>query len=183
MSGALIEAVVKSLQSTFHPMQVLKGGSAGKNTDVPGSDIDLVVILQDYDYSQLESYSSRALQGLQTSASIANIEKKRDIKVGIAVVVSTVDGSRSVDLLFTGDPDLNAHDNPPDCYTCFSALDQCKYVKQMKDTYPWLHDNIIKFKLAAFEQRKGVYNVKCPSYFIELLIIKDFKENDLFLLH
>ena len=43
MSGALIEAVVKSLQSTFHPMQVLKGGSAGKNTDVPGSDIDLVV--------------------------------------------------------------------------------------------------------------------------------------------
>ena len=87
MSGALIEAVVKSLQSTFHPMQVLKGGSAGKNTDVPGSDIDLVVILQDYDYSQLESYSSRALQGLQTSASIANIEKKRDIKVGIAGVL------------------------------------------------------------------------------------------------
>ena len=90
MSGALIEAVVKSLQSTFHPMQVLKGGSAGRNTDVPGSDIDLVVILQDYDYSQLESYCSRALQGLQTSASVANIEKKRDIKVGITVIVSTV---------------------------------------------------------------------------------------------
>ena len=136
-----------------------------------------MVILQDYDYSQLESYRSRALQGLQTSASIANIEKKRDIKVGIAVVISTVDGSRSVDLLFTGDPDLNAHNNPRDCYTCFFALDQCKHVKQLKGTYPWLHENIIKFKLAAFEQRKGVYNVKCPSYFIELLIIKDFNEN------
>jgi hypothetical protein len=177
MSGALIEAVVKSLQSTFHPVQVLKGGSAGKNTDVPGSDIDLVVILQDYDYSQLESYRSRALQGLQTSASVANIEKKRDIKVGITVIVSTVGGSRSVDLLFTGDPDLNAHNNPPACYTCFFTLNQCKHVKQMKDAYPLLHDNIIKFKLAAFKQRKGEYYVRCPSYFIELLIIKDFKEN------
>eukprot|EP00321_Phaeocystis_globosa_P010047 CAMPEP_0118818464 /NCGR_PEP_ID=MMETSP1162-20130426/6194_1 /TAXON_ID=33656 /ORGANISM="Phaeocystis Sp, Strain CCMP2710" /LENGTH=221 /DNA_ID=CAMNT_0006748669 /DNA_START=103 /DNA_END=768 /DNA_ORIENTATION=- len=177
MSGALIEAVVKSLQSTFHPMQVLKGGSAGKNTDVPGSDIDLVVILQDYDYSQLGSYRRHALQGLRTSASIANVKIERDIKVGISVVVSTVDDSRSVDLLFTGDPDLNAHDNPPFCYNCFSALDQCKHVKQAKETYPLLHENIIKFKLAAFEQRKGVANVKCPSYFIELLIIKDFKEN------
>ena len=158
MSGALIEAVVKSPQSTFHPMQVLKGGSAGKNTDVPGSDIDLVVILQDYDYSQLESYRSRALQGLQTSASVANIEKKRDIKVGITVIVSTAGGSRSVDLLFTGDPDLNAHNNPPTCYTCFSTLNQCKHVKQMKDVYPLLHDNIIHRALVLVlgDQHSGI---------------------------
>ena len=63
-SGALIKAVVTSLQQTLHPMQVLKGGSAGKNTDVPGSDIDLVIILQDYNYEKLQSYANQAQQGL-----------------------------------------------------------------------------------------------------------------------
>ena len=177
-SGALIEAVVKSLHTTFHPMQVIKGGSAGKNTDVPGSDIDLVVIMQDYDYKQLASYRSLALQELQKSAAIVDkIKIEREIKVGISILVRTDTDERSVDLLFTGDPDVNAYNNPPFCYGCFLALDQCKYVKEMKTKYPLLHDNIIKFKVAAFEQRKGVYGIKCPSYFIELLIIKDFEEN------
>ena len=176
-SGALIEAVVKSLQSTFHPMQVIKGGSAGKNTDVPGSDIDLVVILQDYNYNQLSSYRTFALQELGKSAAIAGITIEREIKLGISIIVRTDTDERSVDLLFTGDPDVNPYGNPPFCYSCFLALDQCKYVKQMKTKHSLLHDNIIKFKVAAFEQRKGVNDIKCPSYFIELLIIKDFEEN------
>ena len=175
-SGALIKAVVKALQSTFHPAQVIKGGSAGKNTDVPGSDIDLVVILHDYDYKQLASYRSLALQELQASADITDVNIKREIKVGITVFVRTVADGRSVDILFTGDPDMNPGDNPLFCYDCFFALDQCKYVKQMKAKYPLLHEIIIRFKVAAFEQRKGVDDIKCPSYFIELLIIKDFEE-------
>ena len=54
-SGALIDTVVRSLQKTLRPMQVVKGGAAGKNTDVPGSDIDLIVISPDFDHTRIRS--------------------------------------------------------------------------------------------------------------------------------
>ena len=176
-SGALIKAVVTSLQQTLHPMQVLKGGSAGKNTDVPGSDIDLVIILQDYNYEKLQSYANQAQQGLNDVQGLRLSAENRALKVGVSITVTTDDDKREIDLLFTGDPDMNAYNNPSFCYDCFHALEQCKYVKAQKALFPLLHANIIDFKIAAFEQRKGVADIKCPSYFIELLIIKDFLDN------
>ena len=61
---------------------------------------------QDYNYNQLVSYRIVALQELEKPAAIAGITIERD-KLGISILVRTDTDERSVDLLFTGDPDGN----------------------------------------------------------------------------
>ena len=163
-------------------MQVVKGGSAGKNTDVPGSDIDLIVISPDFDHTRIRSYRDKATCWLKRSGGVERVDRLRDTKVGVCVKVITSNDERQLDILFTGDPDENSHKNPQSGYTCFHALAECKHVKQMKAKFPEMHDVIIEFKISVRKARDLLSpqinrGVRLPSYFLELLIIKDFKEN------
>ena len=104
--------------------------------------------------------------------------------MGVCVKVITSNDERQLDILFTGDPDENSHKNPQSSYTCFHALAECKHVKQMKAKFPEMHDVIIEFKISVRKARDLLSpqinrGVRLPSYFLELLIIKDFKENGL----
>ena len=104
------------------------------------------------------------------------MDRLRDTKVGVCVKVITSNDERQLDILFTGDPQSG--------YTCFHALAECKHVKQMKAKFPEMHDVIIEFKISVRKARDLLSpqinrGVRLPSYFLELLIIKDFKENGL----
>jgi len=165
-SGELIDVVVQLLQTTFHPTRVMKGGSEGKNTAVEGSDIDLVVVLPDFDSKQGKGYCKTALDALQTASdSILKVTRPTSMKVNVSIGTDI----RDIDVLFTGDPKDNRHDNPTWCYNSYYTLEQVQFVKDKKTEHAGLHDTIIELKIWAKAQTLGI-----PGYFIELLCIKEF---------
>ena len=97
-SGKLIDAVVQLLQSTFQPTRVMKGGSEGKNTAVEGSDIDLVVVLPNFDSKQGNAYCKTALETLQT-AGTATQKTIHSTSMKVIVGIGTI--IRDIDILFT----------------------------------------------------------------------------------
>ncbi len=178
-SGMLIDAVVRPLQAAFTPMRVHKGGSEAKNTCTETSDIDLVVVLHDFDHAEVKRYCDfRALEAFRTAAREVRVEilsyTNHGMKVRAALVGSLVDHTRELDILFTGDPKDNRHDNPPHYYNCFYTAQQVDYVKAMKAKHPRLHDAIITLKTAARE-RVDTDSAHVPGYFCELLCIKHFE--------
>ena len=106
-SGMLIDAVVRPLQAAFTPMRVHKGGSEAKNTCTETSDIDLVVVLHDFDHAEVKRYCDfRALEAFRTAAREVRVEilsyTNHGMKVRAALVGSWWTTLRA-DILFTGD--------------------------------------------------------------------------------
>lgn len=174
-NGATIDCIVRSIQQALKPMRVMKGGSEGKNTAVEGSDIDLVVVLDDFDHKSLDHYWDLARIGIEGGGIVVVREEKR-LLCGRAIVVHRVGGSASetakVDILFTGDPDDNRHGNPPPYYDCYRTLEQVEYVKRFKAKFPLLHATIISLKQAVYNH----VSQDVPGYYLELLCIKEFSE-------
>ena len=178
-SGMLIDAIVRPLHSAFTPMRIHKGGSEAKNTCVEGSDIDLVVVLRDFDHAQVKSYCTKANEVFRAASREIGLQvlnyTNHGMKIRAALVESLVDHTRDLDILFTGDPDDNRHGNPPHFYNCFFTAQQVDYVKGVKTKHPKLHDVIIALKTASRE-RVDTDNAHVPGYFCELLGIKHFEE-------
>lgn len=160
-NGPVIKLVVESLHKHLQPIRVMKGGSAGKNTETPNSDVDLICALNDFDYRKIDKYCEKAKRALMLE--VPGCLFKRDFKHGFTVQVQGC----YFDILFTGDPDANKYKNPPEFYNCWYTLDQVRYVKSMKARIPKLHDAILRLKRA-----KDFVCPKAKSYFLELLAIR-----------
>lgn len=161
--------VTTCLQQTLHPLKVIKAGSAGKNLQTIESDVDLVVAMRNFDHQAIPKYRDIFLKKIIFQTPPHAVEVKRQKwKHGTKLSVF----GHSFDILFTGDPQDNRHNNPPEFYHCWYALDQVAYVKEKKVEHPALHETILALK--------GIRNEKCQdgprSFFLELLCIQAFDD-------
>ena len=178
-SGDLINIVVTTIQHSLKPQHVAKGGSEGKNTVVEGSDIDLAVVLNDYNYTLGLQYCTEVLSALADRDIKHVLETHyidpadKDIPHGMKITVTTANVERYIDIQFTGDPSDNQYDNPKRRYAPFYNLQQVKYVREKKNEYPSLHQAIVELKTAIYTQVSS----HITGYYTELVCIKHFEES------
>ena len=172
--GRLVDLIVKCAHKEFRPMRVNKGGSTAKNTVVEGSDIDIVVVLKDFNQARLKSYCDRARAALERDVGVVKLVMTRQTAHGIKIEVTTrpwigSPESQAVDILFTGDPEDNQYGNDAHYYNCFYTKEQTRYVKEQKNKFqPVLHDTIKELKRGCHGEVSG--------YFIELVCIQECTE-------
>ena len=143
----------------------MKGGSEAKNTAIAGSDIDVVVVISDFDSTKIDEYCATACSSIEDSVVL------KKLRYGVGITVKAESGTRNIDILFTGDPEDNRHGNPDSSYMTFHTLKQVDYIRLMKSKHPRLHQTIVDIKNWAQQQ-----SVAFSSYYMELLCIRVFEE-------
>ena len=187
LTGSFIDAVVRPLEEWFCPIRILKGGSQAKKTAVEGSDIDIVVVLEDFDHNRMEEYVGNAIEALSQEHSNGEAvevkaKERRTTAFGFKISLRILQNTRDFDVLFTGDPYNNSHMAPESYFRSFYTFEQTHYVKSMKAKYPNLHHTIVQMKTTAARGLQSSRGFGPPApleikgYFLELAAITHFEE-------
>lgn len=168
---AVIDMVVRTLH-TLSPSQVYEGGSFKKQTCLAYDfDVDLVLWLNSFDHSRMQSYKEKLKHALaKTFPSVNGLpqvwytgETPYCLKLRVLMV--------SIDIVITGDPQSAAAGNPERFFDATKSPLRDKAVIAAKEQYPRLHHLILLAK--CWKKRRAWSKTGGPvSYFVELLCMR-----------
>lgn len=163
------------------PVRVMIGGSEAKNTQSESSDVDIVVVLKDFDVRRLPEYCQTAQQTLAKVGTVT-LKLHRTTAHGMKINIQQhmaehVIEQRDMDILFTGDPDDNSFGSPDAYYAGFWTIEQAKYVKEMTIKHRVIRTSVedqgagLRDVATWIKQAIDAEKLRINGYFIELLCV------------
>merc|ERR1739836_183745 len=100
-------------------------GSEVRDTAVEGSDIDIVVVLKDFNHEHIHMYCEKGLEALGEPLTV---KLRRMFHHGMKVSVCTYTDVRDMDIVFTGNPAEDKYNTPERYFISYHSSAQSAYV-------------------------------------------------------